>query len=147
MILHFGVFDLSNMMPSVHHYPRPLVIDHDLMAAFINAFLPETTAGERADGAISPLYADWKAIAAEMKSRGRSRGLPRALFAVGTEDPLPDDSVFMAAKWQMSGGEGILKVYPGAPHGFIVFDPKTLTSAAQGMEDLELFLAESLTKP
>lgn len=47
--------------------------------------------------------------------------LPPALFSCGTLDPLLDDSVMMSAKWAMSGAESILKIYPGAPHGFTFF--------------------------
>ncbi len=80
-----------------------------------------------------------------MKVRGAA-GLPRALFTIGTEDPLLDDSVFMAAKWQMCGGDGILKVYSGAPHGFTGFDEKALPAAGQGMRDLEAFLNDCLLR-
>lgn len=53
---------------------------------------------------ISPLYADL-------------RGLCPALFTVGTADPLLDDSVFLAARWQLAGNEADLRVYPDGPHG------------------------------
>lgn len=109
------------------------------MKKYGEAFLPNTTAEQRAHWSISPLYADWKKIAAELRARGAS-GLPRALFTIGTEDPLVDDSVFMAAKWQICGGEGILKVYPGAAHGFIGFDEKALPAAGEALRDTEAFL-------
>jgi len=51
---------------------------------------------------ISPFFADLN-----------SMKLPSALFVVGTLDCLLDDSVFMSAKWRMSGAESLLKIYPG----------------------------------
>ena len=112
-----------------------------IMQAYSDAFLPNTTAEQRASPTISPFYADWKTIATEMRARGAT-GLPKALFTIGTEDPLLDDSVMMAAKWQMCGGDGILKVYTGAPHGFIGFDEKLLPAAKDGLADLETFLID-----
>ena len=79
-------------------------------------------------------------MAKEARSRGAKKGLPRALFTIGTEDPLLDDSVLMCAKWLMAGGEGILKVYSGAAHGFSTFDPKALASAGEVKEDIAAFL-------
>ncbi|KIW09308.1 uncharacterized protein PV09_00223 [Verruconis gallopava] len=139
LVLHFGCYDASNFLPAAHHFTKPLIIDWDLLISFQKAFLPNTTAEERAHWSISPLYADWLKVAAEMRARG-APGLPRALFTVGTEDPLLDDSVFMAAKWQIAGGEGILKVYPGAPHGFISFAEKGVPVAIECLRDTEAFL-------
>lgn len=139
LLLHFGCFDLSNFLPAAHHFPQPLIINYKIMKTYQEAFLPNTTAEQRTDPWISPMYADWKSIAAEMRGRGAS-GLPRALFTIGTEDPLVDDSVFMAAKWQMAGGDGILKVYSGAAHGFIGFDEKALPAAGEAMRDTDAFI-------
>jgi acetyl esterase/lipase len=47
--------------------------------------------------------------------------LPPAIFLCGTEDPLLDDTLLMGIKWQMTGSQAIVKIYPGAPHGFIAF--------------------------
>lgn len=56
-----------------------------------------------------------------------------------------DNSVFMAAKWQMYGGKGILKVYPGAPHGFVGFPEKSLPAAGDVKRDMVTFLRECLS--
>ena len=139
LILHFGCFDLSNFLPAARHFPKPLIINYEIMKAYQEAFLPNTTAEQRADPSISPMYADWMKLAGQMRQRGAT-GLPRALFTIGTQDPLVDDSVFMAAKWQMAGGDGILKVYSGAAHGFITFDEKALPAAGEAMRDTDAFI-------
>jgi acetyl esterase len=55
---------------------------------------------------VSPLYADLT-------------GLPPALFSCGTLDPLLDDTLFIAARWQAAGSAARLAIYPGAPHEFL----------------------------
>jgi acetyl esterase/lipase len=47
-------------------------------------------------------------------------GFPPALMVVGTLDPLLDDTVQMAARWQAVAPVE-LHVIPEAPHGFIHF--------------------------
>lgn len=48
----------------------------------------------------------------------------------------------MSVKWMMSGAEGILKIYPGAPHGF-TYAPigKTCTTKAC-LDNIATFLNE-----
>lgn len=41
--------------------------------------------------------------------------------AIGTEDPLLDDTLFMAARWWAAGNEMVLRADPDAPHGFDLF--------------------------
>jgi acetyl esterase/lipase len=85
---------------------------------------------------ISPYYENLE------KYRGR---LPNAFFTCGTEDPLLDDSVMMATKWMMAGAGAILKIYPGAPHGFIGF-VDMLDEAKQALEDTKTFIQGQLEK-
>ena len=73
------------------------------------AFLPGLDPAQRKDPSISPFYADLS------KFKGK---LPAALFTVGTEDCLLEDSVMMSVRWQMAGAETVLKLVPGAPHGY-----------------------------
>ena len=61
--------------------------------------------------------------------QGDLRGLPPALFTVGTRDPLLDDSLFMAARWAAAGNATDLAVWPGGAHVFVGF-PGTLTEQA-----------------
>ena len=86
------------------------------MRWFADMFLPGTTDEERRAPEISPLYADLS-------------GLPPALFTVGALDPLIDDSLFMAARWEAAGNEATLRVYPESVHGFIRF-PTAITMLA-----------------
>jgi acetyl esterase len=46
-------------------------------------------------------------------------GLPPALFVVGNNDLLTEQSVAMAARMRAIGGSAELRVYPGAVHGFL----------------------------
>ena len=58
----------------------------------------EPDAAARRGGALSPLYAPLPAA------------LPPALFTVGTEDALRDDTLFMASRWLAEGLAAELEV-------------------------------------
>jgi acetyl esterase/lipase len=108
--LVYGVYDMSGQSPSGRlHAPmsdrlRPIYMGH---------VPPE----RRADPDLSPLYADL-------------RGLPPALFTVGTLDMLLEESMAMAARWAAAGNEVQLDVYPDSPHGFDIF-PSRMAAAAR----------------
>ncbi|MEY9943428.1 alpha/beta hydrolase [Kitasatospora sp. GAS1066B] len=111
--LTFGPFDLS-MTPSQRLFgSRRLLSNTDTMRASRALFVPEMTEEQRRDPEVSPLFADLT-------------GLPPARMVVGTEDPLLDDSLFMAARWQLAGAPAQLDVVAGAMHGFTLF-PLTIT--------------------
>jgi acetyl esterase len=105
--LVYGAYDLSGT-PSRRAYDDALVLTDPGMDWFTENFLPGLDHETRRDPAISPLYADL-------------RGLPPALFTVGTLDPLLDDSLFMAARWESAGNEAELRVYEDGVHGFNAF--------------------------
>jgi acetyl esterase/lipase len=120
--LVFGVYDLA-MTPSARSWgDRNLIISTPIMAWFAEMFLPGTTNEERRSPEVSPLYADL-------------RDMPPALFTVGTLDPLLDDSLFMAARWQAADNESTLWVYPESVHGFIRFPTGIALLAVQSMLD------------
>jgi len=75
---------------------------------FNDQFVPSRGPEERRHPDISPLYADLS-------------GMPPARFVVGTEDPLLDDSLLMAARWRSAGNPAVLEVVAEAVHGFIAY--------------------------
>jgi acetyl esterase/lipase len=107
--LVFGAFDLTGT-PSRLRWDdsRPLVLTNSGMTWFTECFLPGVDDAGRRDPDISPLYADL-------------RGMPPALFTIGTADPLLDDSLFMAARWQAAGNAAELRVYEEGCHAFTAF--------------------------
>ena len=110
--MQFGVYDLSGT-PSQINLGR---------VAFSDLYLPTTPASQRKVADISPLYGDL-------------RGMPPALFTVGTLDYLYDDSLFMAARWHAAGNETELAVYPECLHGFTSFPAKLGRIASQRIVD------------
>ena len=102
VVLNYGIYDVSGLMPQAYNFDMPLVLDFPTMTAFIEAYLPGKSEKEKRDPELSPFFADLT----KMKC-------PPALFTVGTLDLLMDDSIMMSTKWSMSGAESVLKVYPG----------------------------------
>ena len=115
LIYHYGEFDLSLELPSVISYTKPLVVNRDDLEQFNSAYVPGMSPAERRHPGVSPLYEDMVSLAAASPIKS----LPPALFICGTEDPLLDDTLLMSAKWTV-GGEAIVKIYPGACHGFTI---------------------------
>lgn len=133
-MLNFGAYDMAGFLPQSHTFSKPLVLTYEMMFHFREAFLPNTTEADRRDPSISPLFANFS----------KMKKLPPALFTVGTEDCLLDDTVLMSAKWMMSGAEAVVKVYPGAPHAFILFPPKVSEAAEEAYGDIKEFLVGKL---
>ena len=104
-----------------------------MLSHFVDAFCPGMTHEERRKPAVSPFFQDLSGMK-----------LPPALFNCGTEDCLLDDSVMMAAKWQLTGTETILKLFPGAPHGFSMFDPTKVENTKDLDEVMKQFLSSKL---
>jgi acetyl esterase/lipase len=123
--LVFGPYDLS-MTPSTLQADGALVIDRQTLKRTRAAFLPAGV--DRRDPDVSPLYADL-------------RGLPAALFTIGTLDPLLDDSLFMHARWIAAGNAAELAVYPGGVHGFTAFGGEL---AQQANAQCERFFREAI---
>lgn len=59
-------------------------------------------------------------------------------------DPLLDDSVFMCSRWNMAGGEGILRIYNGGLHGFVAFPVEMLSLAGDCLKDVAVFLGDGM---
>jgi acetyl esterase len=97
------------------------------MIKFSEAYLSNVKVENWRDPDISPLYGDL-------------RGLPPALFTIGTCDALLDDSLFMYTRWIAAGNQAELAVYPGGAHGFNAF-PFAL--AEQANARIDAFLAKA----
>jgi len=117
--LSYGNYD-STGSPSNHWNGRDGIFIREVDVAYCaNCYAPDPT--RRRDPDMSPVFADL-------------RGLPPALFTVGTLDPFLDDSLFLAARWTAAGGEAELAIYPGAIHGFTGF-PYALAEQANARID------------
>jgi acetyl esterase len=127
---HFAVgnFDLS-MSPSQRHSTEALFLSPAHLKAMRTAAFPGLDGELLRDPGISPLYADL-------------RGLPPAIFSVGTADAVLDDSLFMAARWQAAGNEAELQVYPEATHLFLSLPTRM---AAEAWRRIAAFLNRHLS--
>jgi len=119
-VLEYGGFDLS-MTPSQRLWgQRNLVLSEPILNWFSDQFLPAHDREQRRDPDISPLFAELS-------------GMPPAIFTVGTQDPLLDDTLFMEARWRAAGHATELRVWPEAPHGFVSL-PMSVADAALSAE-------------
>lgn len=112
--LNAGMYDLT-MTPSVRHANgERLILNRNDIERFLSHFVPPTIA--RDDPSVSPLFADLT-------------NLPPALFTVGTADPLLDDSLFMAKRWEAAGNRAELNIGPGGAHVFTAFSGRLARTA------------------
>ncbi len=112
--LIFGPYDLS-MTPSQRSFgSRKLLSNTDSLRATYASYAPGRDESQLRDPELSPLYADLS-------------GLPPARMVVGTEDPLRDDTLFLAARWRAAGAPVQVELVAGAMHGFTLF-PLTVTA-------------------
>ncbi|HLY50184.1 MAG TPA: alpha/beta hydrolase [Solirubrobacteraceae bacterium] len=119
-VLQYGAYDLS-MTPSQRLWgERNLVLSGSILRWFADQFLPGYDREQRRDPDISPLFADL-------------REMPPAIFTIGTEDALLDDTLFMEARWRMAGAPTEIQVWQEAPHGFIGL-PMSITEPALSAE-------------
>jgi acetyl esterase len=119
-VLQYGCFDLS-MTPSQRLWgERNLVLSTPIIDWFNQQYVPAYDREQQRDPDISPLFADLS-------------GMPPAIFTVGTEDPLLDDTAFMEARWSAAGNASELRIWPEAPHGFISLQ-MTVADAALSVE-------------
>jgi acetyl esterase/lipase len=104
-VLGYGVYDPDGTPSAVNWGDEAVILSTPAMQWFADHFVPKE---RRRDPDVNPLLADL-------------RGMPAALFTVGTMDPLLDDSLFMHARWVSAGNEGELDVHPGGVHGLTGF--------------------------
>lgn len=118
--LVFGAYDLNGTPSTLLWGERNLVLSVPIIRWFTDNFLPGLTFEQRRNPDVSPLYA-------------RLDDMPRALFTVGTLDPLLDDTLFMWERWVSAGNEAEVAVYPEAIHGFNAF-PTGVARAANARQ-------------
>ena len=118
--LFAGCYDL-NLTPSVRQWgAERLILNTNDVRVFAQNFVGHV--GDRTDPDVSPLYADLK-------------GLPPALFSVGTKDILLDDTLFMASRYAAAGNKTDLALWPGGCHVFIRFDSAMSEQALSRIDD------------
>lgn len=129
--LVFGVYDLTGTPSARGVRPTdiPDLLDATLSGFINDCYIPGRSIEGACDPAVSPLYADLT-------------GLPPALFTVGTADHLLDDTLFMAARWEVYGNDTELAVYPDCIHGFTGF-PMALAKRAN--ERIDAFMERFLS--
>ncbi|MEM7744453.1 MAG: alpha/beta hydrolase [Pseudomonadota bacterium] len=127
LVLNYGVFDVRGTPSALAWGDEVLVLSTPIMQWFYDLVDPTGQARHGPD--LSPLLADL-------------RGLPPALFQVGTADPLLDDTLFMAGRWRAAGNETHLSVAPGGVHGYDMFDELAIAQAARA--NVRAFIAACL---
>ncbi|KAI1124902.1 acetyl esterase [Nemania abortiva] len=118
LVLPYGNYSVALGLPSMVSFNRPVLVYHASIQRFMDAYTPDMDNVQRRNPLLSPLFEDLRALAASTLT-GK---LPPVLFLCGTNDPNLDDTVLMGLKWQASGSEAIVKIFPGAPHVFNVGD-------------------------
>ena len=106
-VLYYGVYDMAGTDSVRSAGPETLVLDGPRMLAGLRGLTPDLDDAGRRQPPLSPLF-------------GELGGMPPALMIVGSGDPLLDNSLRMAQRWQQVA-EVELNVAPEAPHGFIHF--------------------------
>jgi acetyl esterase len=104
--LDSGPYDVSGTPSQRLATEQTLIVTPMWLEAFRELAFPGRDLETLRDPAVSPLYADLT-------------GMPPAMFMVGALDPLLDDSLFMAARWQAAGSEATLEVWPVGAHTFM----------------------------
>lgn len=112
--LIFGFFDLT-LTPSARMFGDDRIAPRTSdLRSYARAFAHDA---DLAAPEVSPIYANLE-------------GLCPALFTIGTQDPLLDDSLFMHMRWLASRNRSDLAVYPGGIHNFVAF-PSGIARAAE----------------
>jgi len=104
-VLDSGAYDFGRTPSAYLADDETLVVPGSWLTAFIEMGLPGYDVDQRRSPEVSPLMNDLT-------------GMPPALFTVGDLDPLRDDSILMAQRWQLAGSDAELDVWPEAAHAF-----------------------------
>lgn len=106
--LVYGGYDLNGTPSEILWGDRNLVLSAPIIRWFSDNFVAGLDFERRRDPDVSPLYA-------------ALNGMPKALFTVGTMDPLIDHTLFMFERWKAAGNEAEIAVYPEGIHAFNAF--------------------------
>lgn len=105
--LHYGTYDLAEGSGSLRAAgPQTPFLDARLADWFATQYASDA---QRRHPEVSPLLAGVEDLA----------GLPPALFLVGSEDPVRDDSRLLAAHWRAAGNRAELALLPGGLHNLL----------------------------
>ncbi|KAH8892300.1 carboxylesterase [Thozetella sp. PMI_491] len=130
VISSYAIYDIS-YTPSLLSHTREAVLSREGMQRFVDAAFPNVTQEERKDARFSPLYANLA-------------NMPPSLFLCGTEDPLLDDSIFMAARWSLAGNSAELCLVPNAWHAFTLIPAGEVTD--EGLAEIIAFARKYMPK-
>ena len=116
--LDSGHYDLGRTASSWLANDQTLVVTGKWIEAFWDLALPGYDTEQRRVPRLSPMLNDLS-------------GLPAALFTVGNLDPLRDESILMAQRWQLAGSFADLDVWPEGAHAFSNMGTPLAQAAAQ----------------
>lgn len=117
--LRYGMYDLR-LTPGARQYAGAALDGETLRFVLDLCFDPAS----REDPDVSPIMADL-------------RGLPPALFTVGTNDSLLEDTLFMWTRWRAAGNAAQLEIHSGAMHAF---DYMPIAAAQKSIDDSVAFI-------
>lgn len=106
-LLYYGVYDLTGTASVRAATEQTLVLDGPGMVEAFRMLTPGSNDQQRRQPPLSPLYGDFS-------------GLPPALMFAGELDPLQDDTLDIAQRWQQAAPVEV-HLLPSCPHGFIHF--------------------------
>ena len=106
--LVYGAYDLNGTPSELLWGDRNLVLSTPIVHWFTQNFVGAFDFQQRRDPDVSPLYA-------------HLHDMPKALFTVGTMDPIIDQTLFMFERWTTAGNSGELAIYPEGIHAFNAF--------------------------
>jgi acetyl esterase/lipase len=104
-VLDSGPYDLGFTASAHLANEETLVVTGTWLEGFRDLALPGGSIDEWRAPDVSPLL-------------NELTGMPPALFTVGNLDPLRDESILMALRWQLDGGRADLDVWPEGAHAF-----------------------------
>lgn len=107
-LFYFGLYDLAGTAMVRSAGADTLILHGPTIRHVLRDLTPGMTDTDRRGPDWSPLCADLK-------------GLPPALFTAGELDPLLEDNLLMARRWNEASGNAELIVAPNSPHDFTRF--------------------------